>query len=332
MKNKTENNLIEVRTFATMEEIRALGEFKDDNPINKDNYDRIYGDYWFPDEVKCCREKPNGQLCGEGHKWGFVAKLIDGSITIIGNYCARDKFGADARIKTDRSKYLNEKRRRERLTQLDDLLADKELKLEKLKELEDELRIIQNRVKDFSDSLGVRTLRRLHDISRTGTNTIYVDAITYNEYVDDDGEKQKERQVAPTKIGTLNGVSIFNDYSYQSMRSSIRAVKIAYEEAEFISDNIKTSQLESLTSSMADIDRVTSEAQKIGQEEASFFANDLGLLCYLVDDKSERYKTAKLVLERSGEQVGKEKAKSWITESDKEMKKSLNADKIGIQY
>jgi len=44
----------------------------------------------------CCREKPNGQLCGEGHKWGFVAKLKDGSITIIGNYCARDKFGADA--------------------------------------------------------------------------------------------------------------------------------------------------------------------------------------------------------------------------------------------
>lgn len=139
MTDNTEKNLIEVRTFATMQEIESLLGFKEDNRINKDNYERIFGDYWFPDEVRCCREKTNGQLCGEGHKWGFVAKLKDGSITIIGNYCARDKFGADAKIKADRSKYLNEKRRRERLAQLEDLLADKEKVLKKLVLLKEEL-------------------------------------------------------------------------------------------------------------------------------------------------------------------------------------------------
>jgi hypothetical protein len=332
MTDNTEDNLIEVRTFATMQEIESLLGFKEDNPINKDNYERIFGDYWFPDEVTCCREKTNGQLCGEGHKWGFVAKLKDGSITIIGNYCARDKFGADAKIKADRSKYLNEKRRRERLAQLEDLLADKEKVLKKLVLLKEELEKIQDRVNNFSDSLGGRTLRRLQDIARTGSTTVFVDVITYREYLDEDGEKQIERRVAPARVGTLNGVSIFNEYSFQSIKSTMRAVKMAYEEAGSISGDIKTSQLESLTSSMADFDRVDSEAKKIQQEETSFFANDLGLLCFLVDDKSERYKTAQLVLEHSGESVGKDKAKNWLIEKEKEMKNVLKADKIGIQY
>lgn len=332
MPDNTKDNLIEVRTFATMQEIESLPGFKEDNPINKDNYERIFGDYWFPDEVKCCREKPNGQLCNEGHKWGFVAKLKDGSITIIGNYCARDKFGADAQIKADRSKYLNEKRRRERLAQLEDLLADKEKVLNQLVVLKEELENTQGRVNEFSDSLGGRTLRRLQDIARTGSATIFVDVITYHEYIDEDGEKQRERRVSPARIGSLNGVSIFNEYSFQSIKSLMRAVKMAYDDAESITGDVKTSQLESLTSSMSEFNRVNSDVKKIQQEEKSFFDNDLGLLCFLVDDKSERYKTAKLILELSGDSVGRDKAKEWLIDKEKEMKSTLGADKIGIQF
>lgn len=332
MTDDSEDNLIEVRTFATVQEIELLPGFKDSNPINKDNYQCILGDYRFPDEVKCCREKANGQLCGKGHKWGFVAKLKDGSITIIGNHCAIDKFGADAKIKADRSRYLNEKRRRERLAQLADLLADKDIVLEKLESLEKELDKIQNRINNFSNSLGERTFRRLQDIARTGRNTVYIDVITYHDYIDQDGEKQTEKRVAPSRIGVLNGASIFNGYSFQSIKSMIRVVKVAYDEADSISGDIKISTLDSLTRNMADFDRVDDEVRKLQQEEKSFFENDLKLLCFLVDDKSERYKTAQLVLEHSGESVGKDKAKNWLAEKEKEMRDTLMADKIGIQY
>jgi hypothetical protein len=39
-----------------------------------------------------------------------------------------------------------------------------------------------------------------------------------------------------------------------------------------------------------------------------------------------------MVLEHSGGSVGKEKAKNWLIEKEKEMRDALNADKIGIQY
>ena len=111
-----------------------------------------------------------------------------------------------------------------------------------------------------------------------------------------------------------------------------RSVRLAYDEAESITEDVKTSQLESLTNSMSELDRVSREVKKIAQEEIAFFSNDLGLLCYLVDDKAERYKTAKVILERNGESVGKDKAKNWVVERDQEMKQALNADKISIQY
>jgi len=68
------------------------------------------------------------------------------------------------------------------------------------------------------------------------------------------------------------------------------------------------------------------------KEERFFFGNDFSLLCFLVDDKPERYKAARVFLERSGEVVGKDKAKSWLSEKEQEIKKTLNADKIEIQY
>jgi len=61
-----------------------------------------------------------------------------------------------------------------------------------------------------------------------------------------------------------------------------------------------------------------------------FFKNDLQLLCFLVDDKAERYKAARYVLDKSGVSVCREKAKAWLTEQEKKVKAELNAEKIRI--
>lgn len=332
MTDDTEDKPIEVRTFATMQEIESLSGFKADNPVNKDNYKLIFGDYWFPDEVKCCRQKLNGQLCGEDHKYGFVAILRDDSITIVGNHCANEKFGADARIKVDKNKYLNEKRRRERLAQLQDLLVEKETTLAQLVGLKEDISKIHENIKAFSALLGDQTRRRLQNIARTTNSTISVDAVTYREYIDDDGEKQKERRTVPVTIGSLKGTSIFNIYTFRAINESIRAIEQAYEKAEAITDDVKISEIDSLASSITDFDRVKSEVEKVKREEHAFFNGELGLLCFIVDDKSERYKTARVVLERSGETVGREKAKNWLLEQEKKMKNELEADKIEIKY
>lgn len=329
--NKTQN-AIEVRTFETMDEIRSLERFEENNPVNEDNYDRIIGDYDFAKEVKCCRETSIGRLCGEGHKRGFVASLKDSSISIVGNCCAKDKFGANVTIKADRSKYINEKRRRTRFAEWDLLAAQKEIRLDKLELLRGDLKAVQEEIKCFLDALGEKTRRRLQDMARTANVAISVNAVTYKYYIDEKGEKQKEIRVSPQKLGSLDGLSVFNDQLIRSLYSSLNKIKLAYIAGESITDEIKISELEALINSVNDFDRIETSIQDLRNELVRLFASDLSLLCYLVDDKSERYKSARVALERTGDICGKDKAKVWLSEKDQVLKDAFNADKIEIQY
>jgi len=331
MAEDTKDDLIEIRTFASMEEIRALPNFREQNGVHAENYSRLYGDYWFSDEVKCCFKKPNGHLCGEDHKKGFVVQLKDETITIVGNICARDRFAADARIRTDRNRYINEKRRRHQLQLLEEMLADKEKRLVELDALKARVAAVMERVRKFTDSLGNLTTRKLQDMARTGNSSVSVDAITYKEYTDDEGFKRTERRVAPHRLGGLSGLSIFREHEYLAINSQIADVRDAYRKAETFNENTRTSDLEAVSAALGDCERIALEAEKLEQDENAFFSGDLWLLCFVVDDKAERYKTARIVLERSGEIAGKDRAKSWLAEREQELKQSLGADKIGVQ-
>lgn len=328
----SEVEFVEIRTFESFEEIRLLRGFKENNGINKGNYKRLIGDYWFPDEVKCCFLKDNGKLCGEDHKFGFVTELTDGSVTIVGNKCAQDKFGADAKIKADSSKYLKEKRRREKLASIKELLAAKEDRLRELGLFKVRLGKVEERVQAFVRSLGDRTARRLKDMARSANARVVVEAINYKEYIDEEGKKRKERRTSPTTLGALNGLSVLSEHAFGAIYSSIRAIEVAYGKAEAIAESATTSAVESVAAALGDFNRVANEVESLEKDEAIFFANNFSLLCFLVDDKTERYKSSRIALERAGMPGGKDRAKTWLAEQEQEIRKALNADKIGIPF
>ncbi len=282
--------------------------------------------------MKCCFKKPNGNLCVELHKSGFVVKLKDETISLVGNKCAKDKFGADARIKVDRSKYLNEKRRREQFIQLGRLLADKSQRLVTLDALKERTKSVQHRIEEFLASLGERTARRIGDMARSGNTGVIVEAITYKLYKDENCNEKKERHVDPTRLGVFNGISVINQHSFASIYDSVRTINAAYEKASTLNDeHIKTSQLELITATLSRFDVLVQNIERLEQDEQAFFNSDLSLLCYLVDDKVERYKAARVVLERIGESASKDKAKVWLAEKDQTLKIALKAQKIDIR-
>lgn len=326
-----DSEFIEIRTFASPSEIWDLHGFKHDNGVNRSNYLRLKGDYWFPDEVHCCFLKENGNLCNEGHKWGFVAELADGSFTIVGNNCAITKFGADSKIKADRTKYLNEKRRRERLASLADLLEQKDENLLLLEHKELELLKLKRSVKAFREKLGAQTGQQLIEMAKTGSSAITVLAVSYREYVDDAGEERKERSAASARIGNLSGIRIFNDHLFASIQSGIHAIREAYLAAAQIQNDVKISDLERITSELNSVGRIVEMVADATKEIERFFANDLTLLCFMTPDKSDRYKTARAVLDSQGTDVGKEKAKEWLNEKERELREQLGADKLEIR-
>lgn len=322
----------EIRTFATMAEIRALEGFKENNGVTKENYERLFGDYDLPEEeAKCCFQKPNGVLCGEDHKWGFVALLKDKSLTIVGNVCVRDRFGEDAAIKKDRTRYLNAKRRQERKARLHELIAGKDTALARLELLKGRLAAIETRVQGFLTNLGDGTVRRLHNMARSANASVSVDAITYKEYIDEEGHKQTERRVSPSRLGSFNGLTVLNDHTFSSVRKDIGDVLRAYARTEVLGDDIKLSELGRITMILGSTDRIAEEIEKLERDVAAFLGNDPILLCFLIDDRTERYKAAKFALELLGETGGKDRAKAWLAEKEQELRKALSADKVSIR-
>src|ERR1700730_14017848 len=90
--------VFEIRTFGTIEEIRALDLFEENAPLTPVNYKRLFGDYHLPEKVFCCVQKENGKLCKEPHNHGWLAERIDGILTLVGGDCGIKKFGADRRL------------------------------------------------------------------------------------------------------------------------------------------------------------------------------------------------------------------------------------------
>src|SRR5690606_33994137 len=97
---------------------------------------------------------------------------------------------------------------------------------------------------------------------------------------------------------------------------------------ENIKDDVRTSEIEKLNRAINNVESISQETAHLEKQTDSFFQSDLTLLCFLTDDKADRYKTARAVLEIAGLESGKSRAKEWLFEKDKTIKESLNADKI----
>jgi hypothetical protein len=214
---------IDIRTFESYEQIRSeVAGFIENHPISKLTYARIVGDYNFSDEVRCCFQKENGKLCETEHKRGWVARLEDGTATIIGNHCAEDKFGADSRLISDRARYINEKKRQERLALLQQMLNLKEERFGRLAELRKLVMALENRVKVIIDPLGLFVQRRLKDMIRTGRTEVAITAVKNRPYVDENGRSKIERRTYVQVLGNLAGVELAARGTFAAFYDSIR--------------------------------------------------------------------------------------------------------------
>lgn len=318
------DNGFEIRTFASPDEIRALPDYKADNPINNENYDKIIGDYWFPDKERCCFLKENGNLCDTEHNWGFVARLADKTVTVIGNCCAVNKFDADSKMKADRSRYLNEKRRRGAFAELQEILASKEEIVSKLKGAISQIRNLKKQAEKFSLQLGSATLKRIENMYRTGASEVTVQGLSYHEYI-------KERTITTHTVGRLIGLNCLSSSTFSGVARDAWQALAALDRAETLQNSASISEIKSVTADIGGIDMVEEQVGKLRSEVSGFMQNDFLLFCFLVTDKSERYKYAQLALQQRGEDAGKGKAKIWLAEQEQYLARTFSVDKVAVQ-
>lgn len=321
-----------VRKFATFAEIEELNGFVRQSPVDQSTYESIIGHYDFPKEsaIECCYRKDNGNLCNTNHQFGFVCLLKNGDVSVIGNFCAKEKFDADTSLRKDRRHYQKEQNRLKRKAAFGKLMENKERDLANLGAGFRSLVELRRRVSKLSANLGPMTLGRLQDMAKNRTSRVSIQGVRYRHYTDEEGRHKNHRETAPYFLGSIPGLRIFLRSSFTLLSRQINEIERAYEKAEDTEPDAPASAYNSINKLIGNTDSVVRMIHLMIKEESDFLSGDLSLLCFLASKPSDRYRTARAVLEFKGEDHGKDKAKRYIAELDRKTAQKLEIDKVEL--
>lgn len=318
-----------VTYFESIEQIRSIDGFREDNPLTLDSYHSLVGYYTFKERVYCCVEKANGQLCKHEHGNGWLVRKTDGSLTLMGRNCANDKFGADSTVFKDIHHAENALRQGARLSKIAGHLAHRAEREAKLKELSSELDQLSNRIADFLEEVGTKTAKRLLDMARRRNGDVFVTGVKYRESIER-GQTARERSTIKHRLGSLNGLDVLPRETYTPLYIAISNIRLALCSAGELGEKPSKGVIDDLAGKLDRFDHTVRQVEALLQLETQFMENSMLLLCFLVDDRAERPKCARLAMHQNGVPGGKDQAKKWLADQEALLTAKLQMDRVEI--
>ncbi len=324
--------LVVVRTYLTEQEIRDEPGFKEDNPVSKDNYLHLIGDYRLPEQIRCCIQKrAGGGLCKQGHNYGFVVRLKDESVSIIGNQCGKNHFDAESKLARDMALYTNAKRRKETLERIAELLKGKDESLVRLRELGTALLVAQSRVDAYRQQFGDACTNQLLRLAQGGTGAVVVmgERVRLDEHGNRSYDSSDRFSIT---VGVLRGTAVFRPNQFRSAQADIRKVAGAFDKAQQMDGNERTSELASVAADIGDFVRVVDVCEDLLTAEQDFASTDWSPLPFLVRDLSDQYKLARVACAHAGHPGSKDAAKYWLQTLERALKSQYGVDRLSRAY
>ena len=318
-----------VTYFESIEQIRGIDGFREHNPLTLESYHSLIGYYTFRERVHCCVEKANGQLCKHEHGNGWLVRKTDGSLTLMGRDCANDKFGADSTVFKDIHHAENALRREARLSKIAAHLGHRAEREAKLRVLSSELDKLFSRMASFLDEVGIKTAKRLLDMARRRNGDVFVTGVKIRESTEH-GQTTQERSTSNHRIGSLNGLDVLSKDTYTPIHIAIANIRSAYIAAGELGEKPSKGVIDDLAGKLDRYDHVVRQVDVLLQLENQFMKNQMLLLCFLVDDRAERPKCARLAMHQNGIQGGKDHARQWLADQETLLIAKLKMDKIEI--
>lgn len=322
------SSTMDIQTFSNPEEVRALPNFIENNPLTKATYKKLLGDYHFRENVACCFQKDNGNLCLHLHRRGWVVELLNGTVTLLGNDCASVQFDLDSKLIADRNLYSNEKRRKDRLASINQLMAQKSDRLDQLSHLRTKLESLRDRVSALTSEFGPNTKQQLIALARSDRQDVVIRGIKLRPYVNEQGQQRHERSVISTTLGTLNGLDLLRPESFYRLFETMKDVARAHDEAEMLGEKPKGSEVDLLANRLGNFDQIIREGERLLTLETPLFNNDFQLLYYLVRDPIELDAIMVKLMNDTGQAGGRKKARAWFAEKKQAIAKALGVDRI----
>lgn len=310
--------------YKSIAEVRALPGFKEDNPLSKTNYKELIDDYRFPEPSRCCFE-PEGRssLCRKLHQNGYVVRLQDETVTIIGIDCANNHFDAGHKIHSDRAKHDNQRLYSESLARVQEMLADKEVNMERIRAAHANLKQLKSRTNAFLKDVGDKCAPKLEAMARDGRRDVTVRGVRIRPYVEDGQQKQERTEVEIT-VGAISGLAVLRSSACQDIFDRMNIVVRAYDKAEKMEHPVQSRSLNKIRSDLSDVEGIFNDADALLSVAQSFWANDFVPLPFLGSDINERIKLTRFVVKGSGKLSGKE----WMQAQEATLLKTYGVDKL----
>lgn len=315
-----------MKQFKSRAEVYALPEFEKEQPISAETYVGLVGWYAFEkEEMHCCSLKETGTLCRTPHKKGWIARVAEGGLTIIGGDCAKKKYDADSTIMRDinlAQKSIDDEAVKQRLSEL---LSDRDgaraAVVAALERLDGRRRALQG----FMEAVGRKNQSRLEELART-SGEVMVEGRTPAE-VDSDGEVIKDSRIVRITLPPIASIAVCKPSYVAPMADDLRKLRKLYDDADALIESGAQKGRRELSAGLSRTDSSVSAAEDAVRAIDAFLSCDLTGACFLVNDWRDRCLVGKIAIDRLGV-AGDPKA--WIQRIEAGLRRKHNVTKIVI--
>jgi len=307
--------------YQSFEEIKDDPRFKPDNLVDLTNYKDLDGWYGFPEgkDIKCCIKKPNGNPCDHLHRNGWVPILADGSTTVIGGDCAREKFGAESIVLRHIVAAEKDIKKERDLARWRELVGDRSTKLATLEAARDKTAQVDKQLSEFQQALGNTGWRLLSGMSRNGNSAVQVWGIVEAKW-NEDGDLIRDGRRVPITVGRFAQVNVCQDHVIRTMLDDLKRVTQAYQVTEEAVAQMGNKDLEALLGTLEEHARSVDAVKQFEAAMTRFLTNDFTMLAFLTHDKSERVRIARFGMEHAGKPTGRDPAKAHLQNWENRLK------------
>lgn len=314
--------------FATFEEIADLPGFLPDNPLTQENYKHIVGWYRLHEKRCCCVQRASGTLCATPHNHGWVARLQDGSITILGGDCAKEKFGADSTVFRDIGLAQNIRKAKERDDRVAQLVTHGASYEAQLQDWITQLKTSRRGIEDFLCSIGEKFRSQIERMARTGKPDVVVEGEIVRHY-EEGGRSKQEVRVIKHRLGSLAGLSAVSRPQFVALIAEMEQIKAAFSELRGATKMGRKEKAE-LSARIEQCEPILTRGRLLNEAATRFLANSALLYCFLTDDRSERARLARLAMKEAGVDGNKDQAKGWLADRENQIRIQMRADRIRL--
>ena len=317
-----------VRQFSSLEEIRAVVGFVDDNPVGEHDFSGFVGYYRLKDSLSCCVRDGIG-LCRQRHQFGFVVRLKDETASIVGNECASTKFGANEHYRSSRQEMEKKLALRSKLAGLENVLQNREKSESLMAQAETALQRIEEFKDELERMLGPLIVKALSSMAKNSDGRVLARTITTRFQKDKDGKiVDREDNVEDVVVGRLPSLSSLDAQRLRDLSDRLVAAKRAFSRIDTIGRRPIAKEITYLSSTISRIEPTSGEIANMSAQIKSFLASDLGLLSFLSRNHKDRVQAVIYAHAKNGQKISKAAAETWLEQLTEATRKRLGVSAV----